>query len=197
MIGSTLAEGSIDQRHLTPLAHGDGTMDRQRGVDIITLPFDFRTELYTAGDGPAVLSYVEGEERELAPGEFVDLPINMPQQPIIWIDASGRPLAAWATQDDGTEQRSAVSLIDAPDNNLTAAVLLLRWDALTAMVRTPLLRHARQIHVCAWRPRRIADTTTGPRWSFCWATWRCGCSGPPTLYWIEKSPSKRAAAARI
>jgi hypothetical protein len=80
----------------------------------------------------------------------------------------------------------AVSLVDTQDNSLIAAVLLLRWDALTAMVRTPLLRRAHQIHVCNWRPRWIADSTTSPRWSFCWVIWRRGCSGPPSMYWIDK-----------
>jgi hypothetical protein len=86
----------------------------------------------------------------------------------------------------------AVRLVDSPDNGLIAAVLLLRWDALTAMVRTPLLRRARDIHVCSWRPRWIADSTTSPRWSFCWAVWRRGCSGPPTLHWIEKMQQRRS-----
>jgi hypothetical protein len=80
----------------------------------------------------------------------------------------------------------AVSLVDSPNNSLIAAVLLLRWDALTARVRSPILRRARHIHVCNWRPRWIADSTTSPRWSFCWVTWRRGCSGPPTIYWIDR-----------
>jgi hypothetical protein len=80
----------------------------------------------------------------------------------------------------------AVLLVDSPDNSLIAAVLLLRWDALTARVRSPVLRRARQVHECNWRPRWIADSTTSPRWSFCWVTWRRGCSGPPTMYWIDK-----------
>jgi hypothetical protein len=80
----------------------------------------------------------------------------------------------------------ALELVDSSDNSVTAAVLLLRWDALTAMVRTPLLRRAWRIHVCAWRPRWIADSTTSPRWSFCWATWRCEHAGPPTMYWLER-----------
>jgi hypothetical protein len=82
--------------------------------------------------------------------------------------------------------RRAVELVESPDNNLTAAVLLLRWDALTARGRALILQRARQIHVCTWRPRWIADSTTSPRWSFCWVTWRRGSSGPPTLHFVKR-----------
>jgi hypothetical protein len=79
-----------------------------------------------------------------------------------------------------------VSLINSPDNSLTAAALLLRWGALTAMVRMPVLQCVWRIHVCAWRPRWIAASTTSPRWSFCWATWLREHEGPPTMYWLER-----------
>jgi hypothetical protein len=83
----------------------------------------------------------------------------------------------------------AVSLVDSPDNSLIAAVLLLRWDALPAGGRALVLQRARQVHVCTWRPRWIADSTTSPRWSFCWVTWRRGSSGPPTLHFVKRGAS--------
>jgi hypothetical protein len=86
----------------------------------------------------------------------------------------------------------AVSLVDSPDNNLIAAVLLLRWDALTARGRALVLQQARQIHLCTWRPRWIADSTTSPRWSFCWVTWRRGCCGPPTMHFVQRDEPKIA-----
>lgn len=80
----------------------------------------------------------------------------------------------------------AVSLLAAPDNHLLVAVLLLRWDALTAQNRPAILRRACRIYVCTWRPRWIAESTTSPRWSFCWAVWLRGHAGPTEPYWIEK-----------
>jgi hypothetical protein len=80
----------------------------------------------------------------------------------------------------------AVSLLDPPDNRLAAAVLLLRLDALAARTRAPLLAGAAAIHVCIWRPRWIAGSTTSPRWSFCWITWRRGHAAPPVLRWIRQ-----------
>ena len=81
----------------------------------------------------------------------------------------------------------AVSLLAASDNHLLAAVLLLRWDALTARVRVPVLRQAHCIYVCPWRPRWIVGSTTSPRWSFCWAVWLRGHDGPPALHWLDRS----------
>jgi hypothetical protein len=66
------------------------------------------------------------------------------------------------------------------DAGATASVVwLFRWDHLTAAGRTPALNRASEIRLCTWRPRWIADSTTSPRWSFCWITWRADHAGPP------------------
>jgi hypothetical protein len=58
------------------------------------------------------------------------------------------------------------------DAGVTASVtLLLRWDHLTASGRSKVLNRATEVRLCAWRPRWIVDSTTGPRWSFAWVTW--------------------------
>jgi hypothetical protein len=67
-----------------------------------------------------------------------------------------------------------------------ALVLLWRWDHLTAASRGAALRRASAIHLCQWRPRWIADSTTGPRWSFAWITWRADHPGPPALIPINR-----------
>ena len=51
---------------------------------------------------------------------------------------------------------------------MQAAVLLLRWDHLTAQGRTRALERAAEIRLCTWRPVWTEGTTTSPRWSFCW-----------------------------
>ncbi len=66
------------------------------------------------------------------------------------------------------------------DGGMTqAVVLLMRWDHLTAERRTRALQRAAEIRLCTWRPIWIEGTTTSPRWSFCWVTWRRDFSGPP------------------
>jgi hypothetical protein len=73
--------------------------------------------------------------------------------------------------------RRGLELLDA--GTIASVVWLYRWDHLTAAGRTPALDRAAEIRLCTWRPRWIAETTTGPRWSFCWITWRAGHAGPP------------------
>jgi hypothetical protein len=70
-------------------------------------------------------------------------------------------------------------------------VLLLRADHPTAQERAPLLQRAYALSYCCWRPRWIADSTTGPRWSFIWAHWKRGCAGPPRAHFLTPQLLRR------
>jgi hypothetical protein len=83
--------------------------------------------------------------------------------------------------------RRSLTMVRTPCIEIEAAVLLLRLDALAARVRASLLERAFAIHVCAWRPRWIAGSTTSPRWSFCWVTWLHSYAGPPKTRWVRQS----------
>jgi hypothetical protein len=72
-------------------------------------------------------------------------------------------------------------------------VLLLRNDHLTAKSRAAMLGRASEIRMCVWRPRWIADSTTSPRWSFCWVTWHWDYLGPPAFL----TTSRRSATDRM
>jgi hypothetical protein len=78
----------------------------------------------------------------------------------------------------------ALALMD--DGLTDAVVLLARLDHLSAASRAALLNRAAELLVCCWRPRWIVNSTTGPRWSFCWITWRRDHRGPPTVKWIRR-----------
>lgn len=68
-----------------------------------------------------------------------------------------------------------------------ALVLLHRWDHLTASSRAAIFNRAAIVDLCAWRPRWIPGSTTAPRWSFAWVTWRADHAGPPVLNIISQS----------
>ena len=66
------------------------------------------------------------------------------------------------------------------DDGVTCSLtLLLRWDHLMAQRRVCPISRAAEIRLCVWRARWIEGSTTGPRWWFCWTTWRADHQGPP------------------
>ena len=68
------------------------------------------------------------------------------------------------------------------DGGVTRSLtLLLRLDHLPAQRRVGPISRAAEIRLCAWRPRWIEGSTTGPRWSFAWITWKADHQGPPSF----------------
>ncbi len=67
-----------------------------------------------------------------------------------------------------------------------SVVLLLRADHLTAQRRRGALERAAEVRMCPWRPRWIPNTTTSPRWSFCWVTWLRDYHGATVLVWSSR-----------
>jgi hypothetical protein len=73
--------------------------------------------------------------------------------------------------------RRTLRLLD--EGRIERAIVLLRIDHFTAG-RVPAFNRAATITTCCWRPRWIAGSKGGPRWSFAWVSWdRAGNSGAP------------------
>jgi hypothetical protein len=70
-----------------------------------------------------------------------------------------------------------LALLDS--GQISALVLLLRCDALTAAGRAFALNRAAGIATCCWRPQWTAVATATGRWSFAWAWWLPDHAGPP------------------
>jgi hypothetical protein len=67
-------------------------------VTIIEMPHNGRAELYPEGEGPSFAEHLPGERRlPLDPHvQWATLPIPMPEMLMVFTDASGKPIAAWA-----------------------------------------------------------------------------------------------------
>jgi hypothetical protein len=67
---------------------------------------------------------------------------------------------------------------------VSAVVLLVRVDALTAGGRAVALNRAAQIWQCNWRPVWIANSTGTGRWSNAWVCWRADRGGFPCTQFL-------------
>jgi hypothetical protein len=69
-------------------------------VQVFVFPASARGELYNEGEGPSLTHYNSPDEPRMHstfPGNFADLPIEMPTHAIVWLDRDRKPVAAWAT----------------------------------------------------------------------------------------------------
>jgi hypothetical protein len=68
-----------------------------RTVSIISMPHNYRDELYSEGEGPSFCHYNPGEPRRPSPlggDEWATLPIPMPEGLMLTTDRDGRVIAA-------------------------------------------------------------------------------------------------------
>jgi hypothetical protein len=78
-----------------------------------------------------------------------------------------------------------LQLLDRGD--ITALVVLLRHDALTASGRAAAVNRASAHWTCCWRPVWLSGTKGGGRWSNVWVAWCAGRGGPPTAHYLRRA----------
>jgi hypothetical protein len=78
-----------------------------------------------------------------------------------------------------------LQLLDRGD--ITALVLLLRCDGLTAGGRAAALNRASAQWTCCWRPVWLPGTKGGGRWSDVWMVWHAGRVGPAAAHCLRRT----------
>jgi hypothetical protein len=78
------------------------------------------------------------------------------------------------------------SLLLLDTGQLDAVAWLWRWDHIPTQLRASWVNRAMAVHCCSWRPRWIPGSTTSPRFTFAWITWRTGFDGPPRLIALRR-----------